>query len=127
VTLLDSSVGGSVQLVQGGAANLRRNTVGADILFDDNGGALASVNNDIGGKLTGLTEHRGVTMSLNRIDGNLQCKENSPRPVAGKNVVQGNKEDQCRSLQPAEPGANARGRRSDRITAGRAQEGRAGL
>jgi hypothetical protein len=31
----------------------------------------------------------------NRIDGNLQCKDNRPRPVGGNNRVQGNKEDQC--------------------------------
>jgi hypothetical protein len=40
----------------------------------------------------------GVTVARNRIDGNLQCKENSPRPTGGNNVVQGNKEDQCRAL-----------------------------
>jgi hypothetical protein len=34
----------------------------------------------------------------NRVDGNLQCKSNQPRPVGGGNRVDGNKEDQCRGL-----------------------------
>lgn len=98
VTVLDSQVGGSIQLVQGGAANLRRNSVTADILLDDNSGALAGVNNAIGGNLQAFQNTGGVAVSRNRIDGNLQCKENSPRPTGGSNVVQGSKEDQCRTL-----------------------------
>lgn len=34
----------------------------------------------------------------NRIDGNLQCKENVPPPTGGDNIVQGSKEDQCATL-----------------------------
>jgi hypothetical protein len=98
VTLLDSRVGGSVQLVQGGAANIRRNTVIADLLFDDNSGSVAGVNNHIGGNLQAFQNTGGVAVSRNRIDGNVQCKENAPRPTGGSNVVQGNKEDQCRFL-----------------------------
>ena len=40
----------------------------------------------------------GVRVARNRIDGNLQCKENRPAPTGGGNVVQGNKEDQCARL-----------------------------
>ena len=40
----------------------------------------------------------GVNFTRNRIEGNLQCKENSPPPTGGGNVVQSNKEDQCRRL-----------------------------
>ncbi len=32
------------------------------------------------------------------VDGNLQCKENQPRPTGGGNIVHGNKEDQCARL-----------------------------
>jgi uncharacterized protein YodC (DUF2158 family) len=39
-----------------------------------------------------------ITFSGNRIDGNLQCKENDPAPGGGGNIVGGNKEDQCASL-----------------------------
>ena len=46
-----------------------------------------------------LVENRALyTVARNRIDGNLQCKTNTPRPVGGRNVVQGNKEDQCARL-----------------------------
>ena len=31
-----------------------------------------------------------------RVDGNLQCKSNSPAPKGARNKVKGNKEDQCR-------------------------------
>ena len=29
---------------------------------------------------------------------NLQCKENTPAPTGGRNIVQGVKEDQCASF-----------------------------
>jgi hypothetical protein len=44
-------------------------------------------------------ENRGaISIARNRVDGNLQCKENRRRPTGGRNVVQGNKEDQCARL-----------------------------
>jgi hypothetical protein len=98
VVVLDSRVGGSIQVVQGQAANLRRNIVNGDILFDDNASDLAAVNNTVGGNVQAFQNTGGVTIARNRIDGNLQCKENDPRPIGGQNVVQGSKEDQCRSL-----------------------------
>jgi hypothetical protein len=73
-----SRIGGSIQLKQGGGGRLLRSTVNADIQLFSN---------------DGLFEVRH-----NRVDGNLQCKSNDPRPVGGDNVVEGNKEDQCRSL-----------------------------
>ncbi len=79
VTLTSSTVGGSVQLKQGGAISLRSNRVKGDVqLFTNRTGTK--------------------TVSSNRIDGNLQCKENRPAPVGSGNVVGGNKEDQCRRL-----------------------------
>jgi hypothetical protein len=44
-------------------------------------------------------ENRGqIEIRRNWINGNLQCKENRPRPIGGRNRVGGNKEDQCRRL-----------------------------
>ena len=37
----------------------------------------------------------GVTVAGTTVGGNLQCKENRPRPGGGGNTVRGNKEDQC--------------------------------
>jgi hypothetical protein len=41
----------------------------------------------------------GISIDSNRVDGNLQSRENCPRPTGSGDVVQGNKEDQCRRLQ----------------------------
>lgn len=79
VRVLDSRVGGSIQLKQGGALDLRRNVVTGD---------LQAFTNTTGAK----------TIYTNRVGGNLQCKENVPAPVGSGNIVQGNKEDQCRRL-----------------------------
>ena len=93
-----SRVGGSVQVVQGGAARVIGSSVNGDILYDDNRRALAALRNTIGGNLQAFQNTGGVEIRGNRIDGNLQCKENDPAPVGGNNRVGGNKEDQCRSL-----------------------------
>jgi hypothetical protein len=78
VLLADSRVGGSVQLKQGRAANVARNAVTGDVQSFSNRGAQSFV--------------------ANRINGNLQCKSNVPAPTGHSNIVQGNKEDQCRRL-----------------------------
>jgi hypothetical protein len=78
VSVVASRVGGSVQIVQGRSSKLRSNSVKGDVQYFENRGAIA---------ITG-----------NRIDGNLQCKENSRGPTGGSNVVHGNKEDQCARL-----------------------------
>jgi hypothetical protein len=93
-----SRVGGSVQIVQGGAARILGNRINGDILFDEQDLALAANRNVIGGDLQAFQNTGGVEIRNNRIDGNLQCKENRPAPVGGGNIVQGNKEDQCRRL-----------------------------
>ena len=93
-----SRIGGSVQIVQGGAARILGNRINGDILFDDQDRALRVNRNVVGGNLQAFQNTGGVEIRKNRIDGNLQCKANSPAPVGGGNIVQGNKEDQCRRL-----------------------------
>ena len=78
VNLSGSAVGGSVQVKQGGGSSLSSTTVNGDVQYFTNRGT--------------------ITIRYNRIDGNLQCKENQPAPTGGGNVVQGNKEDQCSRL-----------------------------
>ncbi len=73
-----SRINGSLQVKQGGGARVDRSIFGSDVQFFTNVGAIA--------------------ITSNRIDGNLQCKENRPAPTGGGNTVQGNKEDQCRRL-----------------------------
>ena len=78
VEVRGSRVGGSIQVVQGENALLRNNRVGQDVQSFENNGTQR--------------------ISLNRINGNLQCKENTPPPTGGGNTVDGNKEDQCANL-----------------------------
>jgi hypothetical protein len=52
----------------------------------------------VNGDVQYFTNRGTISIRSNRIDGNLQCKENQPAPTGGSNVVQGNKEDQCRRL-----------------------------
>ena len=93
-----SRIGGSVQVVQSDIARVRGSRINGDVLFDDNSGVNAARRNVIGGNLQAFQNTGGVRIFNNRIDGNLQCKANNPRPVGDGNVVQGNKEDQCRGF-----------------------------
>jgi hypothetical protein len=72
-------VGGSIQLVQGGSASVQKAKVKGDVQLFENDGVQV--------------------VSTNRIDGNLQCKENDSDPTGGGNVVGGNAEDQCEGLE----------------------------
>jgi hypothetical protein len=96
--LTNSRVGGSIQIVQGGAANINTATVIGDILFDSNDLALRATRNQVGGDVQAFQNVGGVRIAYNVIDGNLQCKENTPRPTGLGNIVEGSKEDQCRNL-----------------------------
>ncbi len=52
----------------------------------------------IGGNIQIVGNRGSNEIRSNRVGGNLQCKENSPPPTGGGNIVDGNKEDQCRRL-----------------------------
>jgi len=52
----------------------------------------------MGGNLQAFQNTGGLSITENVIDGNLQCKENRPPPTGFGNVVEGNKEDQCKRL-----------------------------
>jgi hypothetical protein len=96
--LENSRVGGSVQLKQGGRASVNDSHVDGDIQFESNNGVLRALRNDVGGSVQIMQNVGGVEVRRNIIDGNLQCKANTPAPIGGGNVVGGNKEDQCRRL-----------------------------
>lgn len=93
-----SRIGGSIQVVQGGSASVVSAVVNGDILYDDNTRKLVARSNTVGGSVQAFQNSGGLEISRNRIDGNLQCKENTPRPTGSGNIVQGNKEDQCSRL-----------------------------
>ena len=93
-----SRVGGSVQVVQGRRAIVRGTRIIGDIQYDHNRGYLRANRNRVGGSIQVIGNSGGAELFRNVVNGNLQCKENAPRPTGGGNVVGGNKEDQCRSF-----------------------------
>jgi hypothetical protein len=48
--------------------------------------------------LQSFTNRGKQSFVSNRINGNLQCKSNTPKPTGYGNVVGGNKEGQCARL-----------------------------
>jgi hypothetical protein len=98
VNVSASYVGGSIQIVQGGAARIYKVKIKGDILFDSNNRALSSIYNKVGGNVQAFQNTGGVRISYNTIDGNLQCKQNRPAPRGQKNIVHGSKENQCARL-----------------------------
>jgi hypothetical protein len=96
--LENSRIGGSVQLKQGDGGTVNDSNIDGDIQFESNSAPLRALRNTVGGSVQVFQNLGGVELRRNVIDGNLQCKSNSPAPVGGNNVVGGNKEDQCRRL-----------------------------
>lgn len=92
-----STFGGSVQIVQGGSASISKARINGDILFDEQTGPVAASGNIVGGVLQAFQNTGGVTLLNNRMNGNLQCKENIPAPTGGGNRAP-LKEDQCARL-----------------------------
>jgi hypothetical protein len=98
VVVRDSRIGGSVKVVQSGFAKVRDNRISGNILFDDNSGLNVARQNMVGEDIQAFQNAGGVRIYHNRVDGNLQCKANSPRPVGDGNIVHGVKQDQCRGF-----------------------------
>jgi len=90
-----SRVGGSVQVKQGRAASVLGSRVNGDIQYDANSELLRANRNRVGGSIQVVGNEGGARIFDNVVDGNLQCKENSPAPQGAGNRVGGNKEDQC--------------------------------
>lgn len=93
----NSFVGGSIQIKQGGGATIANTRINGDLLFDENVRRLSATDNILGGNLQAFKNFGGVALHRNRIDGNLQCKENRPAPTGGGNRA-ASKEDQCARL-----------------------------
>ena len=93
-----SRVEGNVQVKGGRKATVRYSFVDGDIQYEQNRGYLRANFNTVNGNIQVFSNLGGAVIRRNRVDGNLQCKGNRPRPTGGGNVVQGDKEDQCRSF-----------------------------
>jgi hypothetical protein len=92
-----STVGGSVQIVQGGGASIERARIKGDLQFESNTGPLLATGNTITGSLQAFKNMAGATFINNRMNGNMQCKENIPAPTGSGNRSP-SKEDQCARL-----------------------------
>jgi len=93
-----SIVGGSVQIDQGGLYRVANTRVEGSIQVVANRGQSRLYANTVNQDVQVFSHRDGVAIANNRVDGNLQCKENVPAPTGGGNIVQGNKEDQCKRL-----------------------------
>ena len=98
VSLAGSTVGGSVQFDQGGPFKVANTKVTGSIQVNANEGESRLKANRVNADIQVFGHDGSVRIVDNRVDGNLQCKENVPAPTGGGNVVQGNKEDQCKPL-----------------------------
>lgn len=92
-----SIIGGSVQIVQGGAAAIDTARINGDLQFKSNANTISADGNTVGGSLQAFQNLGGVSLNNNTMNGNLQCKENIPAPTGGANISP-SKEDQCAGL-----------------------------
>jgi len=58
--------------------------------------------NLVNGEVQSFTNRGKQTISRNRIDGNLQCKENVPAPTGSGNIVGGNRKTSAGASDSAE-------------------------
>jgi hypothetical protein len=97
-TLRASSINGDIQIKQGRNATVTNAQIGGSLQVEQNNGAFNFSRNRVGSDLQAKQNTgTGLTISSNRINGNLQCQENVPAPVGSGNVA-ASKEDQCASL-----------------------------
>lgn len=80
----NSSVGGSVQVVQGGGARILMTFVNGDILFDDNEKRLIARDNVIGGNLQAFQNTGSIAISNNESTGTCSARRtHRPPPAVG--------------------------------------------
>lgn len=95
----DTEVNGDIQIkntVAGLTSTIIDVQVGGTILLDSNNAPANVFGNTVNSDVQVFQNTALVRIRDNTIDGNLQCKENTPAPRnGGGNVVQGNAEDQC--------------------------------
>lgn len=98
-----SRVDGDVQARSGNSAFVGVAYVDGNVQIESNYGKVTVGSSQIKGDVQlfsnrGLNSNYTKTVFNNRIGGNLQCKSNTPAPYGYNNKVEGNKENQCRSL-----------------------------
>jgi hypothetical protein len=95
LTISASRVRGQVQAVNGGRVKVVDSRIGGDLDVVQNDGAVEIRRTYIGDDVQAIANTGGVAIFANRIDGNLQCRDNRPRPTGDDNVVGGQADGQC--------------------------------
>ncbi|TXI18887.1 MAG: hypothetical protein E6Q62_05560 [Nitrosomonas sp.] len=98
VRILNSNINGNVQLT--GITNSLRSLilhshVGGTVDWNDNQAPLLIQYSDVDSDVKVNQNDRATGIYDNVIGGNLQCQSNVPAPRGARNIVDGNKEDQC--------------------------------
>ncbi len=99
LSLLDAEVHGDIHFQRGGDVEVRNTRIDGHLHLEENDGSLLAESNVIQHDLQAFQNRLGpFHFEGNTIGGSLRCKENSPFPRGSDNVVNGNREDQCRNL-----------------------------
>ncbi len=93
----NSSIGGSVRIVQGGSATVDQVVVKGDLQLEANQRALSATRNRVGGSLKAIGNQAGVVVRSNTVDGAVQCRQNLFLPLADDNLA-ASLDEQCASL-----------------------------
>ena len=64
--------------------------------WEDNDYGMLIRYNKVNGDIKVNQNNRRARIYDNTVGGNLQCQANEPAPVGARNIVDGNKENQCR-------------------------------
>lgn len=99
VRIRNSEVNGNIQLtgIDYSQESLVVNTrVGGTIDWEDNDAGMLIRYNKVNGDIKVNQNNRRARIYDNKVGGNLQCQANEPAPVGARNIVDGNKENQCR-------------------------------
>ena len=90
-----STIGGNLQLEQGGAAAVGRAVVRGDVQWLRQAGPLTIRQAVVGGNLQ-VDQNRGwLIIARSRVGGDLQCHQNVRTPIQREAAVRGNREGQC--------------------------------
>ncbi len=92
-----TQVWGNIEFQKGAAVTINEGTrVRGNIITEENSGLILINNNFVTGNVKVEKNRGGARINSNTIGGNLQCQDNVPAPTGAKNLVRGNKENQCR-------------------------------
>jgi hypothetical protein len=91
-----SVIGGDVQIDYGRRVIVTSSRVDGNIQLKGNRGLSSVLGNTVDGDVQLFSNPGGFSVWTNRIDGNLQCTGNGLPRTGDRNIVEGDREGQCR-------------------------------